>query len=166
MNPSRTTRVPHPHITNTRQGICKIFNLVKRTLDLALRGSPWHGKAKSVSENLGGNKIFENDERKNNFEVERVWCKNSVMWNQKYSNSIHIDPNKPNSNQPIPSDLINIGSIHDSDDIIATEKISSSPVHLVQTPSPVPASLIFTYGTSSDTQSPSYYSSAESMTPK
>ena len=42
----------------------------------------------------------------------------------------------------------------------------SPPVHLVHTHYPVPASPIFTYGTTSDHRSPSHDSSAESVTPK
>ena len=79
---------------------------------------------------------------------------------------IHVDPNHTNSNQAIPSDLTNIGSIHDSADIRAIENTLSSPVNLVYTPSPVPASPIFTYGTVCDPRSSLYGSSVEIMTPK
>ena len=72
------------------------------------------------------------------FEVEKVGRKNSinwnhtdsiVNWNRKYSDSIHVDPNHTNWNQPIPSDSTNIRSIHDSADIRAIEKILASSVH-------------------------------------
>ena len=68
-------------------------------------------------ENLRGNNIFKNAERKNNSEVEKVgrknlvnWnCTNSIInWNQKYSDSIHVYPNHTG-----------IGSIHDSANIRA-----------------------------------------------
>ena len=75
---------------------CNIFKLVRRTLDLVYRGSQWHDTAKSESENLGGNKIFRNAERENNFKVEKVGHKSSVVWNHKYSESIHIYPNHTN----------------------------------------------------------------------
>ena len=70
----------------------------------------------NLVENPRGNKNFKNDERKNNFEVEKVGRINSVNcnhtnsiihWNQKCSNAIHVDPNTTNLNQPIPDDLIN-----------------------------------------------------------
>ena len=72
-------------------------------------GLSWHGVEKSESENLGGNNIFENAERKNNFEVEKVGRKNSVIWNHNYSNLIQIDTNHANSNQLIPENSTNIG---------------------------------------------------------
>ena len=37
--------------------------------------------------------FFENAEHKNNFEFEMVRRKNSIIWNQKDSDSIHIDNN-------------------------------------------------------------------------
>ena len=48
-------------------------------LDLSYRGSTCHGTIESESENLIGNKFFENAERENNFEVEKVGHKNSVI---------------------------------------------------------------------------------------
>ena len=105
---------------------------------------------KSESENLGGNKIFENAESENNFEVEKVGHNNSIIWYHKDSESIQVDPNHTNINQPIPSNSKNIGSINDSADIRTIENILSSTVHLVHVPSPLPAPLILTYGTSSD----------------
>ena len=42
-------------------------------------GFSWHGVEKSESENLGGNNIFENAERKNNFEGENVGAKNLLF---------------------------------------------------------------------------------------
>ena len=84
-----------------------------------------------------------------------------LNWNQHYSDFIHADPNHINSNQPIPSYLTNIGSIHDSDYTWAREKILASPVN-----SRVHASPIFTYGSASEPPSPPYYSSAESVRPK
>ena len=74
---------------------------------------------------------------------------------------IHIDPNHTDLTQPIPVDLTKIGSIHDSDNIWAVNKILASPVHY-----PVHASRRFTYGSASDPPSPPYDSSAESVTPR
>ena len=88
-------------------------------LYLACRVSPCHSAAKSESENLGGNRIFENAEHKNNFEVEKVGRKNSAIWNHKDSNSIDVDPNHTNLNQHITADSTNIGSIHGSANIHA-----------------------------------------------
>ena len=51
-----------------------------------------------------------------------------------------------NPNQPIPVDSKNIGSIHDSADICAIQKILTLTVHFVHTPPPVPASTIFCMG--------------------
>ena len=79
---------------------------------------------------------------------------------------IHVDPNHTNSDQPIPDDLTNIGSINNSADICAIEKTLLSSIHFVHTPYPVPAPLIFTYRTASDPLSPPHDSSSESMTPK
>ena len=76
----------------------KIFDAVIRTSDLSYRNLSWHGAAKSESVNLGGNNILENSERKNNFEVEKVGRKNSVIYNHKDSDSIHADPNHSESN--------------------------------------------------------------------
>ena len=107
---------------------------------------------KSESENLvenhRGNEVFKYAERENNFNIKNFGRKNSVNWNhtnlvlnwnQKYSESIHVDPNHTNLNQPIPVDLKNIGSIHDSANILTIEKILTSPVH-----SPVHNSPMFT----------------------
>ena len=53
-------------------------------------------------ENLRYNTILRNTERKNNFNVEKFGHKNDINWNQtnsiinwnqKYSDSIHIDTN-------------------------------------------------------------------------
>ena len=52
--------------TNSERN-CDIFNSVSSTLDLAYRKYLGHGTAKSKNENRGGNNIFENAERKNNF---------------------------------------------------------------------------------------------------
>ena len=42
-----------------------------------------------------------------NIEVEKVGRKNSVIWNHKDSDSIHVDPNHTKSNQTIPDDKKN-----------------------------------------------------------
>ena len=66
------------------------------------------------SENLGGKTIFENAEHKIYFEVETFGRKTSVVWNNKYSDSIHVNPNHVNSNQLITATLTNVISINDS----------------------------------------------------
>ena len=133
---------------------CNIFNSVRRTFYLDYRVLTWYGAAKIEIENLVGNNIFENAEHKNNFEVEKVGRKNSVIWNYKSSHSIQVDPNHTESNKPIPDYSKNIGSINDLSNIHAIEKILSSLVHLVHTPYPVPNPRIFTYGRESDPLSP------------
>ena len=105
---------------------------------------------KRESENLGGNKTFENVDRENNLEVGKVGRKIYVIWNHKDSESIHFDPNHTNSNQRIPDNLTNIGSINDSAYICVIENMFSSPVQLVHAPYLVPAPPIFTYGIASD----------------
>ena len=84
MNPQGpiVTTIPESNIANN----CGIIDLVSRILDIAYRGSPWHGKVKNESENIRGNKCFKNAERKNNFEVEKVGRKTNVSWN--HTNSI------------------------------------------------------------------------------
>ena len=104
----------------------------------------------------------------NNSEVEKFGRKEYVNWNhtelvlncyKKDSDLILVDTNHTNSDQPIPSNLTNIGSIHDSADIHAIEKILASRVYfLVQTSS------IFTYGNESDLPSPLHDLSAEIVT--
>ena len=119
MKPSRTIGIPIPHITSTRPRNCYIFILVSRKL-------AWHdtitSESENLLENLRSNKNFKNTERKNNFKVEKVGCKNSVNWNhtnsiinwtKKDSDFIHVDPKHTESNQPILENLKNIGSIHD-----------------------------------------------------
>ena len=96
------------------------------------RGFPWHGSEKSEIKNLGGNEIFENTERKNDCVVEKLGRENYVIWYNKDSDSIHVDPNHTNSNQTIPANFTSIESIHDSADIRSIENIFSSPVHLVR----------------------------------
>ena len=59
---------------------------------------------KIESENLSGNKIFENDERKDNYEVEKVRRENSVIRNTKYPDLIHVDLNLIELNKPLPDD--------------------------------------------------------------
>ena len=122
--------------------------------------------SKKESEKLGGNKKFENAKRENNFEFEKLGRRNSVIWNQKDSNTVKFDPNHTNLNKPIPSYSTNIISLNDSADICAIENIFSSPVHLVHIPFTVHAPRIFTYGIESDPRSPLHDSLAESVTHK
>ena len=123
---------------------------------LSYRGSLWKGADKIESENHGGNNISENSERKNSFEVERVGHKNYVIWNYKYSESIHVDLNHNKSNQPISADYKNIISVYGSANIGAIEKILTLPVHLVHTTPPVPAPPIFSHGPASEAPPPSH----------
>ena len=41
--------------------------------------------------------------------VEKVRRKNSVIWDHKYSDLIHVDPNHIDSDQPVPKNSTNIG---------------------------------------------------------
>ena len=123
---------------------------------------------KSEGENLvkklKGNNIFKNAERKNIFQLENFGRQNAVNWNhpnlilnwnQKYSDSIHIDLNHTNLNQLNPVNLKNIRLIHDSDNIFAIENKLTLPVHSL-----VHASSIFTYRSTSDPPSPPHDSLA------
>ena len=118
---------------------CEIFKSTRRTYDISYRVFPYHGPEKSEIKILGGNKTFKNADHENNFEVEKVDRKNSIILNHKYSDSIHVDPNHTDSNQLIPDDLKNIGSINNSDDICAIEKIILLLVNLVHSPFTVPS---------------------------
>ena len=89
---------------------------------------------------------FEVFECKNNLQVQKFGRENDVIWNDKYSNSIHVAPNHTNLNEPIPSDSANIGPIHNSSDICAIEKILTSSLHLVHKPSLVTAPPILFMG--------------------
>ena len=90
--------------------------------DIVYRSLAWHGVAKSEIENLGGNNIFEKSERKNNFEVDKVVSKNSVIYNHKDSISVHVDPNHSDLNKLFPDDSTNIRSFNDSANILAIER--------------------------------------------
>ena len=123
---------------------------------------------KNLVENLRDNKVFKNSERANNFDVGKFG--RNINWNhidsilnlnQKYYDSIHVDMDHNNSNKPIPADLTNIVSIHDSDYIPAIENILASLVHSL-----VQASLIFTYGSAIEPPSSPHDSLEESVTPK
>ena len=96
-------------------------------------------------------------------EVVKVGRKKYDIWNHNYSESIHVDTNHTDSNQPIPDNSKNIGSIHNLANICAIEKMLTSSVHLLHTPSPVTDPPIFVYGTVSDPRSPPHDISAESM---
>ena len=88
------------------------------------------------------------------------------MWNHKYSDSIYVDPNHTDLNQPIPEDSTNIGSIHESANIWEIEKIFTSTGHLVHTTPLILKSPIVLYGRASESLSPSHEFSSESVTPK
>ena len=102
MNPSRTIGIPRPQINRTRLNNFDIFDLFISPSDLSYRLFEWHGTMKSESENLTGNKIFENVERGNNSKVEKVGHKNSVIWNLKDSGLIRLDTSHTNSNKLLP----------------------------------------------------------------
>ena len=70
---------------------------------------------KSESENLRGNKKIKNSDRGNNFEVEKVGRKNSIIWNLKRSKSVRVDTNRTNLIKTLPENSTKIGSIPDSD---------------------------------------------------
>ena len=82
--------------------------------------------------------------------LKKLGAINSIIWDHNDSDSIHVDPYHIHPNQAIPVYLTTIQSFHDSSDNRAIEKILSLPAHLVHTPSPLPAPLIFTYGKASD----------------
>ena len=90
----------------------------------------WHGASKSESENSGGNNGFKNADCKNNYEVEKVGRKNSVILNHvdfnhintNSNNSNHADSNHANLDQFIQADST---TIHDSADSCALNKILS-----------------------------------------
>ena len=143
MNPSRAIGSLHPQVTRTILNNCKIFDLVIRVL-------PCHGKIKNetgnILENLRDKIVFKNSERKDNFNVETFWHKNSVNrnhtksnlnYNQNYSDLINVDLNHTNSDQPTSDNSTNIGSIHDSDNILERDKTLASPVHYMVHASPI-----------------------------
>ena len=57
---------------------------------------------------------MKNAESENNFQAENVGRKNYVIWNLKYSDSIHVDVNHTDLNKFLPENLENIGSIYDA----------------------------------------------------
>ena len=85
---------------------------------------------KSENEKPRDNSIFENSKHENNFEVEKVGHKNSVILNYADSNHINADSNpsicadynQDNSNQSIPVDLT---TINDSSDVRALIQLLS-----------------------------------------
>ena len=164
------TRIPE----SNRMSNWYIFNFFIKTSDIFYRGSPWHitieNEGKNLVENLKDNKISKNAECENNFEVKKLGTKKSVIWNhiesirnwnQKDSDSIHIDHNHTDSNKLNRADSTNIRSIHDSANICAIENILALWVH-----SMVHSSPILTYRGESDSLSPLHDSSALSVTPK
>ena len=101
VNPSRTIRRIRPHIITVNSGnkmrrigfewnssdvipprnIGSFEHFNRRTSDFFSRSALCHGTAKIETEKPGGGIIFKNAGRKNNFEVERVGCKYSVILN-------------------------------------------------------------------------------------
>ena len=90
---------------------CDIFDWVIKMSDIAYRGLSWHGKMESESENiienLRGNNIFTNAERESNLKLKSRaqnfvnWNHTGSIlnWNQKDSESIHVDPNATDLSQ-------------------------------------------------------------------
>ena len=107
-------RIPETNIASNYN----IFDSIIRSSNLTYRGLSWNGSEKRESENLGGKKIFQNAESKNNFEVEKVERKSSVIWNHKYSDLIHNYHIRTDLNQTRPDNSKNIVSINDSAIII------------------------------------------------
>ena len=144
VKPSKTFGNISPHITNLTSGtgirfghnsgdVIPPWNI--GNFGLMDRGTyyfpnsimPWHGAAKIESENPGGDRIFENTERENNFEVEKVGRKNSGILNHVGSiliNTIsnHIDSNHNNSNQLTRTNSI---KINDSVDVCVLNQLLS-----------------------------------------
>ena len=102
---------------------------------------------------------------KNYFEDEKVGRKNSIIWDHKYSHSIRVDMNHTNPNQPIPYHSKKLDESMTQPIFMQQKNMLSQMVHLVHTPSTVPASPIFTYGEASHPLSPTHDSPAESVTP-
>ena len=110
VNPSRTIGIVSPQITVLKSGtgigfgynssggilprnigVLILFNI--GALDFSNRITSSHGTTKSESENPGGNSIFKNTGRENNFEVERVGRKNYEIFNHTNSNHINTNSN-------------------------------------------------------------------------
>ena len=84
---------------------CDILDSVRRTSDLAHRILRWQSSEKGESGNLGGKKTeILSAKIISKFKIGQK----SIIWNHKDYNSIHVDPNHANSNQPIPDNLTNI----------------------------------------------------------
>ena len=113
VNPPKTTRSIIPQINGMKSGTGIGFGrnsgdgippINIRSFGLFDRGTwyfsdisvLWHGSVKSESEKPGSNRIFENAERENNSEVEKVGCKNSVILNNVDSIDINTDLNHLN----------------------------------------------------------------------
>ena len=138
VNSSRTIRSTNPYITSMKSGteIQRIgfgqnnddgiwprnierFNLFDGgTLDFSDRSASWHGAEKKWMWKPWRQHHLKKTERENNFEVEKVGCKNSVNLNHVNSNHINTNPNPVNFkhtilNQLIPANSTNFGPIND-----------------------------------------------------
>ena len=115
---------------------CDFFNSVRKMSYLAYRSLPWYvtlrSEGENLVENLIGNNIFKNAKRKDIYEVEKFGRKKSVNlnhadsilnWDEKYFNLIHVDLSHTESTHLNTENSIDIGSIHDSENINAIEKI-------------------------------------------
>ena len=88
----------------------------------------------------------------------KIRRENSVIWNHIYSDSIHVNPKHNKSNQLVPDNSTNIGTINNLSDIHEIEKMLSSPIPTPQT--------FFNYGRSSDPPSTLHDLPEESVTAK
>ena len=107
MKISRTIGSRSPHITSLNSGTeMRIIGICQNSDDcvptrnirsfylfeggisyFSNRSRSWHGAAQNESENPEGDSIFKNTRRENNFEVEKVGRKSSVILNHVYSKS-------------------------------------------------------------------------------
>ena len=99
---------------SNRVNNCDIFNSVNKMSDLTYRGLTWRCTMKNETGKLVKNLRdikFQNVKRQKNFNVEKVGRKNTLNWNhtnlilnwnQKYSDSIHVDTNHTELNSLIP----------------------------------------------------------------
>ena len=114
VNPTKTIRRISPQITSMKSGTeigfghnssdgipprnIRILGLLDRNIpDFTSTSTIWHGSEKSQNENLGNNRILKNSEGENNFEVEKVGRKHSVILNHVSLNNIKVKPNHSNS---------------------------------------------------------------------
>ena len=123
INPPRTSGGIIPQV-----GDFNIFKPIRGTSDFTKIRVQWHGAAISEIENPGGDVIFKNSGRDNNFEIEKFGRKNYEILNRVNSNHTNIDLNHANQNNfgsnhtdMIPTNLPN----NDLTDFFALQQILS-----------------------------------------